>query len=752
MKHPLTLALLGAFALPAQATEIHVDTLLDDPANATACSLRSAIQAANTDQAFNGCPAGSGADTIILGPSTYVLSVFGPGEQGNATGDLDITSDLTILGDPGGQTTIDAQYVDRILDIFGAAPTIRVTVRDLSFINGEVGAPGFRVGGAIAARSATLTIDRCVFRENAALGSDGDLQGNGAGGAIWSKAPMVMYIQRSSFIDNFATGGDGVAGVNGGGGGGGGGAFGGAIVNDAGYVRIQNSTFSGNRAVGGAGGDGAGNGGQFFWAGSNGGGAGGAGGPDSTPGQSPGFGGGGGGGGSASGGGAPGGNGGFGGGGGGGGARTTGGNSAAPSRGGYGGGAGGEECCSASAGGGGGAALGGAIYDEGGWIILDNVTLIGNSAVGGRGGFQSSSASRAGAGAGLGGAFFTHRGAIETRNTLVYLNLGSSGADCPTCFSCGAEAGALDSLGHNLFTALDGCVDIGIGDVRTTSSATVVSPRSSGPGLPVFSLAERSPAIGGGDCSDSAGRPVGPDQLGTARPAGRTCDIGAIEAVPTIDADGDGTFDTHDNCPATPNADQLDSDGDGVGDACDGCPMTRTTTQTDSDGDGLGDACDNCPHAPNANQLDADGDGLGDACDPCPTVVGASGCSPLDSDDDGVADAIDNCPASKNPGQEDVNQNGVGDACEPAPPAADRDGDGVPDTTDNCLAVPNPDQRDSDHDGRGDACTPLEVAGGGCGCTTARGGPQAAIGWGLILLGAHSALRRRSGGRQRTTE
>lgn len=38
------------------------------------------------------------------------------------------------------------------------------------------------------------------------------------------------------------------------------------------------------------------------------------------------------------------------------------------------------------------------------------------------------------------------------------------------------------------------------------------------------------------------------------------------------DIDGDGTFNTHDNCLAVPNAGQADVDGDGVGDLCDVCP------------------------------------------------------------------------------------------------------------------------------------------------------------------------------------
>ncbi|MEL7163541.1 MAG: PKD domain-containing protein, partial [Bacteroidota bacterium] len=40
--------------------------------------------------------------------------------------------------------------------------------------------------------------------------------------------------------------------------------------------------------------------------------------------------------------------------------------------------------------------------------------------------------------------------------------------------------------------------------------------------------------------------------------------------------------------------------------------------QQDSDNDGVADLTDNCPNTPNPNQLDTDQDGVGDVCDPSP--------------------------------------------------------------------------------------------------------------------------------------
>lgn len=60
--------------------------------------------------------------------------------------------------------------------------------------------------------------------------------------------------------------------------------------------------------------------------------------------------------------------------------------------------------------------------------------------------------------------------------------------------------------------------------------------------------------------------------------------------VTITDPDGDGLSNADDNCPDTPNPDQLDTDGDSVGDACDGCPANPSIIAPAGCG-GCGGAC-----------------------------------------------------------------------------------------------------------------------------------------------------------------
>ena len=78
----LPLALMLAFALPpgaAHAAGIAVTTTADELNNDGECSLREAIQAANTNSVVDACVAGAGDDTITLPAGTYTLTITGTG-------------------------------------------------------------------------------------------------------------------------------------------------------------------------------------------------------------------------------------------------------------------------------------------------------------------------------------------------------------------------------------------------------------------------------------------------------------------------------------------------------------------------------------------------------------------------------------------------------------------------------------------------------------------------------------------------
>jgi hypothetical protein len=92
-------------------------------------------------------------------------------------------------------------------------------------------------------------------------------------------------------------------------------------------------------------------------------------------------------------------------------------------------------------------------------------------------------------------------------------------------------------------------------------------------------------------------------------------DVDTVLFLSMRDSDGDGVYEFKDNCPNTPNADQIDTDEDGDGDACDGCPYDYNPEHLDIDGDGVEDACDNCPEHYNPEQEDTNGNEVGDPCD-----------------------------------------------------------------------------------------------------------------------------------------
>jgi hypothetical protein len=213
------------FVVPAAfAVELQVegpqDTLLGPPErpDVNHCTLRKAIGNANADSApYPQCAAGSGADSITFLTyfNTISFQLPGAGEDGNLTGDMDITQSLTITGPDTGMT-IDAAALDRVFHINpGGAAGVVVTLQNLNIVGGSVSGNG----GAILVNHATLNLINCTISGSSAT--------NGA--AIYATNGSTVNIVNSTISGNTAT------------------SSAGAILADGGsVVHVTNSTITAN--------------------------------------------------------------------------------------------------------------------------------------------------------------------------------------------------------------------------------------------------------------------------------------------------------------------------------------------------------------------------------------------------------------------------------------------------------------------------------------------------------------------------
>jgi CSLREA domain-containing protein len=321
------LTAVGFMSVPGLAlgATITVNTTADALNADGSCSLREAISAANLDSAGPGgeCATGSGVDTVSVPGGEFTLSLpagFPAGENANAGGDLDVLSDLTIAGAGAGATTINANGIDRALEIRpGRIATIRgVTITggrapngftgfsrtgdpgapDGEDAQGDDGTPG-APGGGIFNNGGSLTVLDTVVTGNQAgtggqggngtggfgatanaggVGGRGDGGKGGAGGDGGGiQTTGVLVLTRVTVTGNAAgaggTGGLGIGGQGGaaitsaggaggvglGGGGGGGGRGGGVSESGGGSLEIHQSTITQNTAgAAGPGGNGEG--------------------------------------------------------------------------------------------------------------------------------------------------------------------------------------------------------------------------------------------------------------------------------------------------------------------------------------------------------------------------------------------------------------------------------------------------------------------------------------------------------------
>ena len=166
-----------------------VDATPGDGVCATAgatCTLRAAIQEAN---------ALAGDDRVRVPAGTYDLAIAGAFEDAGATGDLDVTGRLRIVGDGSDVTIVDANKLDRVLD---AQPGARVTLVRLAVRGGK--ASNTEIGGGIhAGTNSRLVLKRVLVEANEAL----------AGGGIG--ATGRVKVAASTVRDNLAEAGGGLS-------------------------------------------------------------------------------------------------------------------------------------------------------------------------------------------------------------------------------------------------------------------------------------------------------------------------------------------------------------------------------------------------------------------------------------------------------------------------------------------------------------------------------------------------------------
>lgn len=159
-------------------------------------------------------------DTIVVPPGTIVLT-GAAGEDANASGDLDIRKELTIVGAGAALTAIVIKRTDRLVDVHAAG---NLVLSGVTLADGAVD-PATAAGGAVFVRNGgQFRLVLSVVQNSL----------SGGGGGIFTQFGGTLVVQSSTIRGNVATGISGA---------------GGGILN-FGLTEINESTLSGNEAVG----------------------------------------------------------------------------------------------------------------------------------------------------------------------------------------------------------------------------------------------------------------------------------------------------------------------------------------------------------------------------------------------------------------------------------------------------------------------------------------------------------------------
>jgi CSLREA domain-containing protein len=231
-------AVTAVFIAPVHATDITVTTTADEVNSDGDCSLREAVIAANGDTAVDACPAGNGADTIILPAGEFIFSLAGSSENGALTGDLDILDDLTIIGAGANDTFINANNLDRVFEMLNSSQVrlVRLTARGGN--SGTTAGGNTRISGGTTLTLEFVRISDTAVGTSAALyvisGATLNIYTsrieNNLSGGIFVQGDAAVVVYNSSISGNVNAVGSG------------------AGLSSGGTVTLVNSTLSGNSA------------------------------------------------------------------------------------------------------------------------------------------------------------------------------------------------------------------------------------------------------------------------------------------------------------------------------------------------------------------------------------------------------------------------------------------------------------------------------------------------------------------------
>ncbi len=139
------------------------------------CTLRAAITEAN---------AVAGADTVVVPAGTYTLSLPGTNEEQNASGDLDVRTDMTIRGSGGGAVITAAGLTNqRVLDVPVLAT---VTLQHLTLTGALLtGTTSTSAGAGLRAMAgAVVNVQDCTITSNTTADEGAGVYATGVGTTV----------------------------------------------------------------------------------------------------------------------------------------------------------------------------------------------------------------------------------------------------------------------------------------------------------------------------------------------------------------------------------------------------------------------------------------------------------------------------------------------------------------------------------------------------------------------------------------